>query len=320
MRDKSLDQLMKINKELLLVFSIIVFAAIINFFVAGEKLVLSFYNLPTLFAAFFFGRARAVQTALGSVLIVCWLNLMNPLALTGGMDAAMRQLMAWSDIAIWGGFLLVTGYAMGTLYENKERSMNELRETYYGLLQILCGVISNDKYTQNHSYRTSVYAIRLAEEMRLSEQTVEDIRAAALLHDIGKLEVSRHILYKAAKLTDNEVVEMHSHIERGMETLKPVGGTLRRVLPVILGHHDKFDGSGYHPTKGEDIPLEARIIAVADAYDCLVSDRPYRKAIPPFEARDVIVKGSGKDFDPEVVKAFQSAFKAGRMEVPEVLV
>jgi HD-GYP domain-containing protein (c-di-GMP phosphodiesterase class II) len=311
---------MRINKELLLVFSIIVFAAVINFFVSGQKLVLSFYNLPTLFAAYFFGRGRAVQTALGSLLIVCWLNLMNPLALTSGMEAATRQLMAWSDIAIWGGFLLVTAYAMGTLYENKERSMNELRETYYGLLQILCGVISNDKYTQNHSYRTSIYAVRLAEEMQLSEQEVEDIRAASLLHDIGKLEVSRQILYKAAKLSDDEIVEMHSHLAKGMDTLKPVGGTLRRVMPIILGHHDKFDGSGYHPTKGEEIPLEARIIAVADAYDCMVSDRPYRKALPAFEARDAIVKGSGKDFDPEVVKAFQSSFKAGRMEVPELLV
>jgi HD-GYP domain-containing protein (c-di-GMP phosphodiesterase class II) len=113
---------------------------------------------------------------------------------------------------------------------------------------------------------------------------------------------------------------MQSHLARGVGTLKPVGGALWRVLPIILGHHDRFDGSGYHPTKGSDIPLEARIISVADAYDSLVSDRPYRKAIPPFKARDAIVKGSGKDFDPRVVEAFVSAFRAGRMEVSEVLV
>jgi putative nucleotidyltransferase with HDIG domain len=320
MRNRWLERLMRVNKELLLIFSIIVFAGVINFFVAGQKLILSFYDLPTLFAAYYFGRSRAVQTALASVLIVCWLNLMNPSALAAGMDVASRQLMAWSDIAIWGSFLLITAYAMGTLYEHKEKSLAELRETYYGVLQILCGVISNDKYTQNHSYRTSVYAARIAEEMRLPEQRVEDIRAAALLHDIGKLEVSRQILYKAAKLTDEEIVEMQSHLDRGIDKLKPVGGTLRRVLPIILSHHDKFDGSGYHTTKGEDIPLEARIISVADAYDAMVSDRPYRKAITPFEARDAVVKGSGKDFDPKVVDAFLSAFRSGRMEVPEVLV
>ncbi len=320
MKGKWLDQLMNINKELLLILSILVFAGIINFFVAGQKLVLSFYDLPTLFAAYYFGRARAVQTALASALIVCWLNLMNPVALASGHSQVERQLMAWSDIAIWSGFLLVTAYAMGTLYENKEKSLAELRETYYGVLQILNGVVSNDKYTQNHSYRTSVYAAKIGEEMGLSEQRVEDIRAAAMLHDIGKLEVSRQILYKAAKLSDEEIVEMRSHLNKGIETLKPVGGTLRRVLPIILSHHDKFDGSGYHPTKGEDIPLEARIISVADAYDSLVSDRPYRKAISTFEARDIISKGAGKDFDPKVVAGFESAFRHGLMEVPEVLV
>lgn len=320
MKSKWLDQLMSINKELLLILSIIVFAGVINFFVAGQRLVLSFYDLPTLFAAYYFGRSRAIQTAIASTLIVCWLNLMNPAALASGTAVASHQLLAWSDIAVWGGFLLITAYAMGTLYDRKERSLAELRETYYGVLQILCGVISNDKYTQNHSYRTSVYAARIAGEMRLPEERVEDIRAAALLHDIGKLEVSREILYKAAKLTDEEIVEMRSHLPKGVDKLKPVGGTLRRVLPIILSHHDKFDGSGYGPTKGEDIPLEARIISVADAYDAMVSDRPYRKAITPFEARDVLMKGAGKDWDPRVVEAFQAAFRGGRMEVPEVLV
>lgn len=220
MKNGWLDRLMRINKELLLILSIIVFAGVINFFVAGQKLILSFYDLPTLFAAYYFGRSRAVQTALASVLIVCWLNLMNPSALASGMSMTSRQLMAWSDIAIWGSFLLITAYAMGTLYEHKEKSLAELRETYYGVLQILCGVISNDKYTQNHSYRTSVYAARIAEEMRLSDERVEDIRAAALLHDIGKLEVSRQILYKAAKLSDEEIVEMQSHLDKGMDKLK----------------------------------------------------------------------------------------------------
>jgi putative nucleotidyltransferase with HDIG domain len=315
-------RILEINKELWLILSIIAFAAIINFFVSGQRLVLSFYDLPTLFAAYYFGRARAVQTALASILIVSWLNLMNPVALASGQIPAMRHLIGWADVAVWGGFLLITAYAMGTLYEVKEKGMDELRETYFGVLQILCQVISNDKYTQNHSYRVSVYAARLAAEMGLPEEQVEDVRAAALLHDIGKLEVSRTILYKSARLSEEEIVEVQAHLPRGVEALRPVavGGTLRRVLPIILAHHDKFDGSGYHATKGEDIPIEARIISVADVYDALVSDRPYRKAMSPFEARDIISKGAGTDFDPKCVAAFEAAFRAGRMEVPEVLV
>ncbi len=322
MKKTIVNRILEINKELWLILSIILFAAIINFFVSGQRLVLSFYNLPTLFAAYYFGRARAVQTALASILIVSWLNLVNPVALASGQGVSMRHLVGWADVAVWGGFLVITAYAMGTLYEVKEKGMGELRETYFGVLQILCQVISNDKYTQNHSYRVSVYAARLAAEMGLPEDQIEDVRAAALLHDIGKLEVSRTILYKSARLSEDEIAEVQAHLPRGVEALRPVavGGTLRRVLPIILAHHDKFDGSGYHVTKGEDIPIEARIISVADVYDALVSDRPYRKAMSPFEARDIISKGAGTDFDPKCVAAFESAFRAGRMEVPEVLV
>jgi HD-GYP domain-containing protein (c-di-GMP phosphodiesterase class II) len=102
--------------------------------------------------------------------------------------------------------------------------------------------------------------------------------------------------------------------------LKPLGGSLNRVLRIILAHHDKFDGSGYHASKGQEIPIEARIITVADVYDAMVSDRPYRKALSPFEARDTIVKGSGADFDPRVVAAFESVFRKQKLEIPEVLV
>jgi putative nucleotidyltransferase with HDIG domain len=216
--------------------------------------------------------------------------------------------------------LLISAYATGSLYELGERRLNELRETYYGVLQILNQFIGNDKFTQNHSYRVSVYATTIAAEMRLPEQQIEDVRAAALLHDIGKLEISRDILYKAARLDADEAEEMKSHVEKGVRILNPVGGSLRRILPIILAHHDKFDGSGHHPSKGEEIPIEARIIAVADAYDAMISDRPYRKGMSPLEGRNAIIKSVGSDFDPGVVKAFEAAFRKQKLEIPEVLV
>jgi HD-GYP domain-containing protein (c-di-GMP phosphodiesterase class II) len=91
-------------------------------------------------------------------------------------------------------------------------------------------------------------------------------------------------------------------------------------LPIILAHHDRFDGSGYHPSKGEEIPIEARIITVSDAYDAMISDRPYRKGMTQIEARDAILKDAGSSFDPTVVKAFESAFRKQRLEIPEVMV
>ena len=315
-----ISRLGDINKELLLILSIIAAAGIVNFFIAGQRLVLTFYNLPTLMAAYYFGRRRAVEAATASILFVVWMNLMNPTALGGTFAWKTQGLLAWSDLCVWAGFLLISAYATGSLYELGERRLSELRETYYGVLQILNQFIGNDKFTQNHSYRVSVYATRIAAEMRLPEQQIEDVRAAALLHDIGKLEISRGILYKAARLDDQETEEMKSHVERGVSLLSPVGGSLRRVLPIILAHHDRFDGSGYHPAKGEEIPIEARIITVSDAYDAMISDRPYRKGMTQIEARDAILKDAGSSFDPTVVKAFESAFRKQRLEIPEVMV
>jgi putative nucleotidyltransferase with HDIG domain len=226
----------------------------------------------------------------------------------------------WLDITVWGGVLVVTGYSMGTLYEHRSIQLNELRETYHGVLMILRHFIAKDPYTENHSYRVSVYAATIAMALDLPHERVEDVRAAALLHDIGKLDVSRDLLYKAARLTKDEFELMQQHVSKGVAMLEPVGGSLRRVIPIVLAHHDKFDGSGYHPNRGEEIPLEARIISVADVYDSLTSDRPYRKAMSTFEAKEIIVKGSGTDFDPQVVNAFVDAFRKGGLEVPAVVV
>ena len=306
----------EVNKELLLILSIVLSAGLINLLIAGQRMALTIYNLPTLFAAYYFGRRRAVEASVASILLILWMHILHPTVL----GKEIEGVLTWSDLSVWGGFLMLSAYAAGTLYEHGQRRLLELRETYHGVLQILNHFISNDKFTQNHSYRVSLYATQIAEEMGMSEDRIEDVRAAALLHDIGKLETSREILYKAARLTEEEMTHVRGHVDKGMDLLSPVGGSLQRILPIVLAHHDKFDGSGYHPNKGEEIPIEARIISVADVYDALVSDRPYRKGISPFEARDVIAKASGTDFDPRVVKAFEGAFRKQRLEVPEVVV
>jgi putative nucleotidyltransferase with HDIG domain len=316
MKKKWITGIAEVNKELLLVLSIVAAAGLITLLITGQRMVLTIYNLPTLFAAYYFGRRRAVEASVASILLVTWLDMMHPSVLGKEPEA----LLGFSDLCIWAGFLLICAYVTGTLYEHGERRLRELRETYYGVLQILNHFVSNDKFTQNHSYRVSLYATQIAGEMGMPEDRIEDVRAAALLHDIGKLETSREILYKAARLTDEEMTQVRGHVDKGIVMLSPVDGSLHRILPIVLGHHDKFDGSGYHPAKGEEIPIEARIISVADVYDAMVSDRPYRKGITPFEARDMITKGAGKDFDPRVVKAFEAAFRKQRLEVPEVLV
>jgi len=315
----SLQKLLNVNRELWLVFSLFLLAWLLNFLVDSQRMVLGFYTIPTLISAYVFGRRHAVLTAFASIFVVGLVAYYHP-AVAGSHHIELPIEDKWFDLTIWGGILVITAYTMGTLYEHKQAHIQELRETYNGILMILQHFISKDKYTQNHSYRVSVYAAKLAACMGLSTDRIEDIRAAALLHDIGKLDVSREILYKAARLTKEEYESMQKHVEMGVSMLSPVGGSLRRILPIILAHHDRYDGSGYYPNKGEEIALEARILAVADVYDSMTSDRPYRKAMSPFDAKEVILKGSGTDFDPQVVAVFMAAFNDRKMEVPEVIV
>jgi putative nucleotidyltransferase with HDIG domain len=313
-----IQKLQAVNGELWLILSLFALAGIINFLVASQRVVLGLYTLPTVVSAYLYGRRHATLTAFASVLMIILLTWFNPDVMTSQTQQLAGQ--QWLDVMIWGGTLMIAGYLTGSLCDHMTSQVLELRETYNGVLMILRHFISTDPYTENHSYRVSVYASRIAEALRFSPQRIEDVRAAALLHDIGKLEVSREVLYKAARLTEVETAEIRAHVNRGVAILEPIGGSLRRVIPIILAHHDKFDGSGYRPTKGEAIPLESRIIAVADVYDALTSDRPYRKAMSPFEARELIVKGSGTEFDPEVVEAFLAVFRRGEMEVPFVAV
>jgi putative nucleotidyltransferase with HDIG domain len=318
MGSRVLDRLAEVNKELWLILSLLAIAALMNYLITGHRMLLGLYTLPTLFSAYFYGRRHATLTAFASVFLVGLLAHFNTKIFSNTVDLQFVQ-GRWYDITAWAGILIVTAYAMGTLHENSRARLEELRNTYHGLLHILRQFVSKDKYTENHSYRVSIYATKIAAYLRFNPERIEDVRAASLLHDIGKLDTSRQLLYKAARLSQDEFVEMKRHVEKSASMLEPAGGALRRIIPIILAHHDKFDGSGYHAKTGEEIPLEARVIAVADVYDSLASDRPYRKAMSPFEAKAIIVKGSGSEFDPRVVKAFLAAFSKGELEISEVV-
>jgi putative nucleotidyltransferase with HDIG domain len=319
MKWSTLQRIERVNKELWVLLSLFVIALVLNLAIASGRMLLGLYTLPTIASAYLYGRRHATLTAFASVLLVVLLAMVSTNAVSRGPVVPL-VLEKWLDIAVWGGILIVTGNLMGALYDHKADQVKELRQTYHGVLLILRHFVSKDKYTENHCYRVAVYAAKIAEAMGLGSERMEDVRAAALLHDIGKLEISRELLYKAARLTEEEFHEMQEHVERGASILEPIGGSLRRVIPIVLAHHEKYDGSGYTPMSGEQIPLEARIIAVADMYDALTSDRPYRKAMSPPDVREVIAKGAGTDFDPNVVEAFLLALRRGEMEVPTVMV
>ncbi len=172
-------------------------------------------------------------------------------------------------------------------------------------------VDAKDHYTYGHSRKVSEYAVSLAEALRLPDETVHNIRAAGLLHDIGKIGVPDSILTKPGALEQKEWEPIRTHPELGVEILKHVTD-LSKCLPAILHHHENWDGSGYpERLKGEAIPFEARILSVADAYDAITSPRPYRTQLSLKEALDELRRCSGTQFDPALVPVFCEIMEKG---------
>jgi HD-GYP domain-containing protein (c-di-GMP phosphodiesterase class II) len=162
-----------------------------------------------------------------------------------------------------------------------------------------------DHYTGEHVERTVHYAVEVARGMGLSREEVERIHQAAMLHDLGKIGISESILLKPAKLTKKEFMEIRKHPQIAVDIIRPIQ-FLHSVIPFILYHHERWDGKGYpNGLKGQEIPLGARIIAIADVFQALISHRPYRKqAFSKKEAIAIIESASGTQFDPSIVKVF----------------
>ncbi len=186
----------------------------------------------------------------------------------------------------------------------------ETKERAVSIIYALAATVdAKDHYTYGHSKKVSQYAVTMSEALGLTPQKIATIRAAGLLHDIGKIAVPDSILNKAGPLTDEEWEPIKAHPELGMEILKHVID-LVNCLPAILHHHEHYDGSGYPGSlKGEEIPVEARILAIADAYDAITSIRPYHNQLTPQEALDELKRCAGTQFDPELVKVFCQAIE-----------
>jgi len=162
-----------------------------------------------------------------------------------------------------------------------------------------------DDYTYYHSVNVTIIAVILGYAMRLSRMNLYKLGLGALMHDIGKLFVPKDLLEKQGRLTPEEYALIKSHSARGYEYLKDIQDVPGESNLAVLAHHEQYGGYGYpQGTKGNDIPLFGRILMVADVFDALISDRPYRKALFPSEAVEYIVGGSGELFDPKIVNVF----------------
>jgi putative nucleotidyltransferase with HDIG domain len=188
-----------------------------------------------------------------------------------------------------------------------EEKTQALEDTYFAAIEALARAIdARDPYTYGHSARVSAFSLEIADELGYPKEKREGLRRAALLHDIGKIGIEDHILRKAGALNYLEEKQMHEHPVIGYQMLKDVP-FLHSTLSGIRHHHERWDGTGYPDTLGgETIPMQVRILSVADVFDALTSDRPYRQAMSAAEATEFITHQSGQQFDPAVVTAFRA--------------
>lgn len=187
---------------------------------------------------------------------------------------------------------------------------------YQNLKKMLVGVMvsfsaaieAKDPYTEGHSSRVAEYAVAIGAKLGLRGPALDELRNAGLIHDIGKIGVSEAIICKKGRLTGDEIEEMRQHPIYGENIASPIP-FLASVVPGVRSHHERYDGKGYPDGISEEkIPLVAKILAVADAFDAITSRRPYREPSSPEEALEEVCRHSGTQFDPEVVKAFERAF------------
>ena len=199
------------------------------------------------------------------------------------------------------------------------QAMEDLERSYDITLQALGDALDlKDAETEGHSRRVTAYTMAIARRMGLPDDKVKIIARGAFLHDVGKMAIPDAILRKPGKLTEGEREIMKEHTTRGYEMLRKIS-FLAEAAEIVYAHQEYFDGSGYpRGLKGEEIPLGARIFAVADTLDAMCSDRPYRLAQTFETAKAEIIRCSGKQFDPEVVKAFLSMPKTMWEELRQV--
>jgi len=191
----------------------------------------------------------------------------------------------------------------------------ELRDTFYSTVQALADTIEKrDYYTGEHIKRVMNYSYQVGGAIGLSKKELEDLKLAAILHDVGKIGVSDQILLKNEKLDDKEAEIMSKHAELGAEILSHIKA-LKDIIPGVRSHHERIDGKGYPDgLKDEEIPIIAKIIAVADTFDALTSNRPYRDAISHERALEELKKNAGIQFDKRIVDVFIRLFKEGIFE------
>lgn len=220
-------------------------------------------------------------------------------------SASEADLFSREDLAMFSAVSLKAGISI-----DNARLYDDLRGLFYNTVETLVRTIqAKDQYTSGHSTRVSRYALLVANKLGLSTKEKNQLYLASMLHDIGKIGVPDELLNRPGKLSDAEMERVRSHVQLGASMIEMLG-EMHPIVPLIRHHHECWDGSGYPDgMKGEEIPLISRIISVADMYDAMTSDRPYRTRRTHQEAVDEIKRTAGTKLDPRVASVFLQVLK-----------
>lgn len=199
---------------------------------------------------------------------------------------------------------------------DNENLISDLKDLFSGTVNAIIEALdAKDSFTLGRSRRVAFYALKLVNKLSLSQAEISKIELAGLLHDIGMIGVTEEILNKTQKLSDEEYEKIKMHVHYSVKILEDIK-QLNEITEIIKYHHEYYNGQGYpYGLKGDEIPLGSRIIAIADAYDSLVSNRAYRSCLSPQEAIKVLEQGAGKQFDPDLVKLFIEVLPAAIKEI-----
>lgn len=305
--------------EHILVLTILLSVTVSHFWFARGTPILFFYFLPALLAGYVLGKRQALLTAMFSVLAVGFIAILAPDVFVPQYETP-GPLFVLLDLMAWGGFLILAALLTGQLYEKNERRIQELKSSYLGILEILSKYLEkNDAGQKGHSVKVAELSESIGEAMGLPKSSIDNIHAAALLHDLGRTELSGELIRRAAMLTetDRELIDAQSC--RGAEILHSVGSVLKEAVPLVRYHYDYYvEGL---PLSGglESIPLGSRVIAVADAYENITGGRPGHSARVPWVAIREIEKNVGKLYDTRVVAALKQVM-ATRLQNDELTV
>ena len=292
----------KTVKELLLLLSLFAIAGALQFFADSLPMALCFYFLPTLYSAYHFGRRHATLTAVACIVLVILLGFLASLAPAHRTLVLPQERMF--NFAIWAGILAVTGYGMGTLYERKQAMTNDIRDSFSGMLVVLQHFVENEKYSQGENQRVLHLAIQVAYTMGLGPDRIELLRSAIMLREVSKLGISNDMLYKAADVSRDEIVASFRNRREADQRAQAMGSSLRRVIPIVVAEQIVNEQGA----RSVNVPVEAHILAVADAYQKLTSPDKDGHRLSPQQAEEEIIAGADKRFHSGVIEAFKRSF------------